>query len=124
MDTHLRLPVKGTQTESRMLAFRIDGSAVTTSAAATGLLEGANDATVLKGTSGTANEVTLTWDVPFARAPVIVAQAITTNCKIDLKSVSTTGCVLETFQVADGTTGVNDADMHVIVIGWDSAQAY
>lgn len=122
--TDIKLPVKGTQSECRMLAFRVDGSAVTTSAATTGLVEGLHDATVSKGSGGTSNEVTITFNRAFGRVPVVQASPVTTNCHIEIKSVTASGMVLETFQVADGTTGVDDADMHVIVIGHDSARQY
>jgi hypothetical protein len=111
--------VESSKAFPRAVLLRIDGSAVTTSAAATGLDEGSADANVSKGSGGTSNEVTLAFTKAFTTTPVVVAQSITTNCKVELKSVSTTGCVLETFQVADGTTGVDDADMHVVIIGWD-----
>lgn len=120
----IRRSVKGTQSRARILGFRVDGSVVTTSAAATGLLEGEFDATVAKGSGGTSNEVTFTWNSAFKRVPVIVATPITTNCHIEIKSVTTTGCVIETFQVADGTTAVDDADFHMTVMGWDTADKY
>ena len=124
MVSHIRLPVKCTQTEARLLAFRVDGSAVTTSAAAAGLLEGARDATVAKGSGATSNEVTFTWDIAFGRVPVVVCTPITDDCHVMIKSVSASGCVIETFQNDDHTSGVDDADFHMMVLGWDSAQAY
>lgn len=122
--TDIRQPIKGTQTLPRMIALRVDGSVVTTSAATTGLLEGTGDCTIAKGSGGTSNEVTITLNTPFQRVPVVVASPLTTNCHIEIKSVSASSIVLETFQVADGTTGVDDADMHVIIWGWDSATTY
>lgn len=120
----MKLPVKGTQTECRILGLRIDGSAVTTSAASTGLDEGAGDCTILKGSGGSSNEVTIAFRTPFARVPVVNATPITTNCHVEIKSITASQLVLETFQVADGTTGVDDADMHVMIMGWDSATQY
>jgi len=114
-----KFKLKGSQAKSRLHVLRIDGSAVTTSAAKTGLDEGAADFTVSKGSGGTSNEVTLTPNEAFARVPVIQATPVTTNCHIEIKSVSSTSIVLETFQVADGTTGVDDADMHVMIWGSD-----
>ena len=120
----IRRSIKGTQSRTRVLAARIDGSVVTTSAAVTGLLEGEFDMTVVKGSGGASNEVTFAFDRAFARVPVIVCTPITTNCHCEIKSVSTTGCLIETFEVADGTTGVDDADFHMIVMGWDTANKY
>lgn len=120
----IRRSLKGSQSRARVLALRVDGSVVTTSAASTGLLEGEFDCTIAKGSGGTSNEVTITFNEAFKRVPVIVASPITTNCHIEIKSVSATGCVLETFEVADGTTGVDDADMHVMIMGWDTSAKY
>lgn len=117
----VRRSIKSTQQKPRVLALRVDGSVVTTSAATTGLLEGIYDVLIAKGSGGASNEVTITFNQPFSRVPVVVATPITTNCHIEIKSVSATTLVLETFQVADGTTGVDDADMHVMIMGFDSA---
>lgn len=120
----IRRSLKGTQSRARVLAFRVDGSAVTTSAAATGLLEGEFDATVVKGTAGAANEVTFAWTPVYKRVPVVVATPITTGVHIEIKSVTATGCVIETFSVADGTTISSDADFHMLVMGWDVSDKY
>jgi len=120
----LRRSIKNSQPKAVMLAGRVDGSVVTTSASTTGLLEGSLDMTISKGSGGTSNEVTVAFDVTFKRVPVVVATPITTNCHVEIKSVSTSQIVFETFQVADGTTGVDDADFHFMVLGWDSASIY
>lgn len=122
--THLKLPLKGTQTESRILALRIDGSAVTTSAAATGLLEGGGDVTILKGSGGSSNEVTIAFRTNFGRVPVVVATPITDDCAVRIKSVSASQVVLETVENDANASGVDDADLHVIIMGWDSATQY
>lgn len=116
-----RFPARNLQSRQRSMHLRIDGSAVSTTAGSAGLDEGANLVTIAKGSGGASNEVTITFADAFARAPVIQATPVTTNCHIEIKSVSTSSVVLETFQVADGTTGVNDADMHVTITGWDSS---
>lgn len=102
---------------ARMLALRVDGSAVTTSAADTGLDWGGENVQIAKGSGATSNEVTITFDEAFAEIPIVQATPITTNCHIEIKSVAVGSVVLETFQVADGTTGVDDADMHVLIVG-------
>lgn len=109
---------------SRILCLRVDGSVVTTSAATTGLLEGLGDCTISKGSGGASNEVTVTFNDAFARVPVVVATPLTTNCHIEIKSVAVGSIVFETFQVADGTTGVDDADFHAVIVGWDSSTYY
>jgi hypothetical protein len=119
-----KFPIRVNQPLSRVIPLRIDGSAVTTSAATTGLLEGLNDCTIAKGSGATSNEVTVTFNTAFARVPVVVATPLTTNCHVEVKSITASTLVLETFQVADGTTKVDDADIHVIVWGWDSATQY
>ena len=122
--TRLKLPIKGTQTECLMLALRIDGSAVTTSAATTGLLEGGGDCTILKGSGGSSNEVTIAFDVAFQRVPVVTVTPITDDCHVRIKSVTASQLVLESVQNDANGTGVDDADMHVMIIGWDSDQQY
>lgn len=99
-----------------LIALRVDGSAVTTSASATGLLMGSGQVTIKKGSGGTSNEVTITLKETAAQVPIVSATPITTNCHVEIKSVTTSVIVLETFQVADGTTGVDDADMHVLIV--------
>ena len=120
----IRRSIKGSQPKAVLLGGRVDGSAVTTSAAKTGLLEGEHDMTIAKGSGGSSNEVTVTFDITFKRVPVVTASPISTNCHVEIKSVSTSAIVFETFQVADGTTGVDDADFHFMVLGWDSSSEY
>ena len=121
----IRRSIKGNQARSRLLKARVDGSAVTTSAATTGMSSGdRHNMTILKGSGGTSNEVTVAFNTAFAVVPVVVATPITTNCHIEIKSVSASQIVFETFQVADGTTDVNDADFHFIVIGEDTSSEY
>ena len=110
--------IRAPQGRPAVIALRIDGSAVTTSAASAGLLSGTGQCTILKGSGGTSNEVTIALKHTSAQVPVVCASPITTNCHIEVKSVSTSSIVLETFQVADGTTGVDDADMHVLIWVW------
>lgn len=112
--------MKGMQPLSRLVGLRVDGSVVTTSASSTGLDEGGFDFTVAKGSGGASNEVTLTPNLIGLRAPVIVGVVpITTNCHVEIKSVSASSIVVETFQVADGVTGVDDADFHITLLMFD-----
>jgi hypothetical protein len=108
--------IKGSQAKARHHALFIDGSAVTASASTAGLDEGGSDFTVSKS----ANVVTLTPNEAFKRAPVVVASALTANCTVQITTRTATSIVLTTVQDADGSTGVNDADINVMIDGWDS----
>lgn len=119
----LRNNVKSPQPLPRVLGLRIDGSAVTTSAATTGLDEGGSDVTILKGSGGSSNEVTIAFNTAFAAAPVVVATPVTDNAHVRIKSVSASQLVLETTE-NDSATGLDDVDMHVIIFGHDSATRY
>jgi hypothetical protein len=104
----------------REVLIQVDGSAVTTTASATGLDLGGYDFTVAKGSGGTSNEVTLTPIRPGLQTMHVVGIVpVTTNCHCEIKSVSASSIVVETFQVADGTTGVDDANFHMTVLLFD-----
>jgi hypothetical protein len=109
--------VKSHNPRPELVFLRIDGSAVATSASTAGVLEGTTLVTAAKGTGGTSNEVTITLNNASARVPVVLGVAsITTNCHVEVKSVAVGSIVFETFQVADGTTGVDDADWHACFV--------
>ena len=121
----IRRSIKGNQSRSRLLKARVDGSAVTTSAATTGMSSGdRHNMTILKGSGGTSNEVTVACNTAFAVVPVVVATPITTDSHIEIKSVTASQIVFETFAVSDGSTAADDVDFHFIVIGEDSASEY
>ena len=120
----LRNNVKSPQPLPRVLGLRIDGSEVATSAGVAGLDEGAKDVTISKGSGGTSNEVTIAFNTAFAAAPVVSATVITDDCHVRIKSVSASQVVLETVQNDANGTGVDDADMHVMILGHDSATRY
>ena len=120
----IRRSIKGSQPKAVLLGGRVDGSVVTTSAAKTGLLEGEFDMTISKGSGGTSNEVTVSFDIAFKRIPVVTATPITTDTHIEINSVSKTGIVFDTFAVDDGSTAEDDVDFHFIVLGWDSSSKY
>jgi hypothetical protein len=121
----IRRSIKSAQPRRRILAVRVDGSAVTTSAATTGLIGGdRHNMTVVKGTGGAANEVTITLNQAFAVIPSVHVTSVTTNCHVEVKSATSSVIVLEAFAVADGTTVSNDADYNVMIIGEDTASEY
>ena len=95
MASHPRFKVKSTQAGVRELLVRIDGSAVTASASATGLDEGgASDVTVARGGAGATNEITLTFDEAFRRVPDVVACPLS-PVSVWIKSVAVGSVVLE-----------------------------
>jgi len=120
----IRRSIKGSQPKAVLLGGRVDGSVVTTTTAKTGLLEGEHDMQIKKGSGGTSNEVTVTLDITFKRVPVVVATPITTDTHIEIKSVTTSVIVFETFAVDDGSTAEDDVDFHFMVLGWDSSSEY
>ncbi len=103
--------LKGTQRLPRALFFRVDGTGTAS------LLEGSNDATL---TDNGVGDYTLTWARPFLRVPVVVATPVTTAIHCEIAVVSVTAVQIKTFAVADGTTAT-DADFHLMVQGWDTA---
>lgn len=113
--------VKCSQGRERSHSVIIDGSAVTTTASATGLLEGSDIFTIVKGTGGASNEVTLAPKEAFKRVPSLAFAMTTTNCYARIKTKTVSSLVIETLQVGDGTTGVDDADFDIHITGWDSA---
>lgn len=101
--------IKGTQRLPRLLAIKLDG----TGTAAIG--EGATDATLVDNNTG---DYTLTFAKPFARTPVVVANSLTAAVNIKLHAISNTAVNILTFAV-DGTTA-KDADLDILVLGWDA----
>lgn len=110
--------MKSPQRLVRCLFFRIDGSAVAGGTATTnGIDEGEYSGTITENGSG---DYTITFSQAFARTPVVMITPVTdvTTCRI--KAVSTTSVNIE--QVgADQTTPEADADFHVLVVGFDTA---
>lgn len=106
--------IKGTQRHPRQIAFRVDGTGTAS------ILEGTTDATLTDNGTG---DYTLTWAQPFARVPVVVVTPVTTAIHCEHTGASTTAVNIKTFAVADGTTAT-DADFHVLVYGYDSADVY
>ena len=65
-------------------------------------------------------DYTLTFNKPFARAPIVLVTPLT-KVYANVTASSTTACTIKTFN--DGGSAV-DADMNVLVIGWDTADEY
>lgn len=104
--------IKGTQRLPRLLAFKLDGTGTAA------LNEGANDAALTDSGTG---DYLLTFTKPFARAPVVVVTPITAETLVRVVITSTAVQVL-CFDV-DGTTA-KDADVELMVLGWDTPDKY
>lgn len=106
--------IKGTQRLPRMLAIKLDGTGTAA------LNEGANDAVLVDNGPG---DYTLTFAKPFARTPVVVASALTADIIVQLFALSATAVQIKTFDSNGGPTAT-DADLDIIVLGWDTADKY
>lgn len=116
----MRNPVTQRQyLEGLFMAFKIDGSAVTTSAAKTGLLVGMHLATIYKGTAGNANLVTITLNKPLGLLPYTVQfQAVTLDCECRLETdVTKTVIQVRTLLNSNLASACNDADFDMFVFG-------
>ncbi len=104
--------IKGTQRAPRLLAIKLDGTGTAA------LNEGANDAALTDTGPG---DYLLTFTNPFARAPVVVVTPITAATLVRVVILAASVQVL-CFAV-DGTTP-KDADVEVLVLGWDTPDQY
>jgi hypothetical protein len=105
---------------SRTLHISVDGSAVAGSsdqANVEGLLEGQLHCTITEIGSG---EYKIWYNVPFARLPVVQLTPVTDVTTVRIKTQNVAYTIVE--QVgADQTTPEADADFHMTVTGWDTA---
>lgn len=104
--------VKSPQRMPRLLAFKVDGTGTAS------LLVGSKDATLTDNGTG---DYTLTFAKPFARVPVVVASAITAGAVIQIASATVTACNIV---VTDLSAVALDADLHVLVQGFDAVDEY
>lgn len=115
----MRNPVTQRQyLEGLLMAFKIDGSAVTTSAAKTGLLVGQHLATIYKGTAANSNLVTITLNKPMGLLPfTVLFQPVTLDCLCRLETdVTKTVIQVRTLEL-DGVTQEDDADFEMFIFG-------
>lgn len=103
--------LKGTQRLPRVLALRVDGTGTAS------ILEGSTDATLTDNGTG---DYTLTFAKAFARVPVCVVTPVTAGLIPNVTPLAAS--VQVTLKAADGTTAT-DGDFHVLVHGWDAADA-
>ncbi len=101
--------LKGTQHLPRVLLLRVDGTGTAS------ILEGQFDATLVDNGVG---DYTLTFVTPFKRVPVCVGSAVGATAAIVnvVPSVSAVQVL-----VKDAAGSAADADFHIAVFGWDSA---
>jgi hypothetical protein len=107
--------IKSDQRLMRMMSVKLDGTG-------TAALSGSSYLSMTLTDNGT-GDYTLTFDEAFQRAPevhVSIAQAAGVHAVVSAVSVS--ACTIKTFAAADGTTAA-DADMHVLIVGSDAADA-
>lgn len=100
---------------AEILQITVDGSAVTTSFAKTGLTRGSHCATIKKGTAGDSNLITIRLNRPCGLAPGVFIQERTLDCVARLEAAPG----LQEIQIRtlelDGTTVEDDADLDVLI---------
>lgn len=113
----MRQPISQRQYIDGLVAtVRVDGSAVTTSYAQTGLLAGKHIADVKKGAGADSNLVTIKFKHPFGIAPEVLIQEITLNCVARVESVDLDEIAIRTLQ-SDYTTKADDCDFVIFAYG-------
>jgi len=100
--------IKSTQRLPRQLHLKVDGTG------AASILIGSRDAALTDNGTG---DYTLTWAVPFARPPVVVASSLTAACVVQIASATASACQI---LVTDLASAAKDADLMVIVQGYDA----
>lgn len=104
--------IKSPQRLPRQLHIKMDGTGTAS------ILIGSKDASLADNGVG---DYTLTFAKPFARAPIVVASSMTAGAVIQIASASASACQL---LVTDLAAAPLDADLMVIVQGFDAADEY
>ena len=99
----------------RVIAVTVDGTG-------TASVDGGMSNQVTLTDNGT-GDYTLTYDVPFAVAPVIMITPITASISPRIKTNTFSALTIEC-EDNDGTPTPTDADFHVVIIGTDSADGF
>lgn len=112
-------PIFALQPQAQLTSFRIDGSAVGATAGSAGLN---GRGKFLCTISKVANVVTINWTPSWADAPDVVFQpaAGQVNTLVEIVSETASQLVYQTVESDDNTTGVNDADLIVHVLGYNT----
>lgn len=107
------------QPGSCLFSFGIDGSAVGATPGQTGL-DGRGK--FLGLISKSANVVTITWDSAFGDVPYVFFQpsAGQANTAVEIVTNTINQLVYQTVKSDDHTTGVNDADLQVFIVGYNT----
>lgn len=108
----MKRSVKSTQRLPRLLAFKVTG----TGTAAIG--EGSTDAVLTDNGTG---DYTITFNTAFARAPICAGNSTTANIHCEISSSSTTA--VRVLTRATSTNTLTDAVFHLLVVGFDAADA-
>lgn len=114
-----RFPLFADQPGLALFTFAIDGSEVGATSGSAGLDgRGKNLATIKKLN----NVVTIDWLVSYAEAPYVVAVpgAGQANTQVEITTNTASQLVLTTTECDDNTAPVNDADLYVVVFGYNT----
>ena len=105
-----RLDIHNKYTE---LVIKVDGSAVTTTTSATGLVIGSKFCKVKDATE----VVTITFNEALPIAPLVFTECATADCivKPDSLVTTTTTIVYSCINISDGSTAVSDADITLLL---------
>lgn len=106
----MKRSIKGSQRLPRLIAFEVDG----TGTAAIG--EGASEAALTDNGTG---DWTLTFTVPFLRAPVVTSGCKTATGYVELSVISTTAVRVLGKKTTDNSA--LDVKFQLHVLGWDTA---
>lgn len=117
----MRAPLEASQRRARLEFFRLlfaSLPATTPAQSTTGVPEGAYRCKAAKTATGVA---VLTFNEPFQRVPSITASAMSAAGKLFavVAAVSASGCTINVF--ADDGTATDPTQLHIQVIGADTA---
>jgi len=101
--------IMGEQRGMRVIGCRLDGTGTAA------ILEGGISSLTLVD-NGT-GDYTLTFAEPYKRVPLIVATSVTADINITIGTLTTTSVQLLATDLAAAAT---DADMHIMIMGWDA----
>jgi hypothetical protein len=104
--------IKSPQRLPRQLHFKLDGTGTAS------LVIGSKDGVLVDNNTG---DYTITFAKPFARPPVVVASSLTAGAVVQIAAASATACQLV---VTDLAAAALDADLMVIVQGFDAVDEY
>lgn len=112
---------KTTQRNTRVEQFILVPASVPTGTAVqstTGCIEGTYKCTVSRTGTG---DVTITYNKPFARKPVIQAAALHASSKLFATVVSSSTTAVRLAVFSDAGTATDPSELHVTARGFDAA---